>query len=364
VLHTGTVLHPMRRLGVLALSLLLLGMVCGVRSQAQGALLMEEPYGFFGALNPTGHNAVYLAQVCAQTPVKLRRCHQGELGVVIARYQGIKDYDWIAMPLFPYLYSVENAADVPAHVDPQLVGKLRQQYRERRLMSLGPDLPAGGFFHGGWKELVGVSYERRIYAFRFNTTAEQDDHLIALLNSGPNHSRFSLLFNNCADFARELLDQYFPGTFDRSVFPDAGMTTPKQIAYKLRKYGREHPDAGLEVFVLPQIPGLHRHSHSNKDVAESLVTTVYAVPLAVVSPYLVGGIFVDYLVRAHRGVIPKHPERLDAAHLQPLTGAPGGVENRASADVQAAGVAHASPPSVETNVRKTSSLREGTVPNE
>jgi hypothetical protein len=36
-----------------------------------------------------------------------------------------------------------------------------------------------------------------------------------------------------------LLDFYFPGTFNRSVFPDAGMTTPKQLTYKLERYARQ-----------------------------------------------------------------------------------------------------------------------------
>ena len=78
------------------------------RCHAQAALLMEEPYGFFGALNPTGHTRIYFERICAETPVKLRRCAPGEMGAVIARYQGIDGYDWVAIPLIPYLYSVEN----------------------------------------------------------------------------------------------------------------------------------------------------------------------------------------------------------------------------------------------------------------
>src|ERR1700744_2968192 len=31
--------------------------------QAQAALLLEQPYGVFGALNPTGHAALYLEHV-------------------------------------------------------------------------------------------------------------------------------------------------------------------------------------------------------------------------------------------------------------------------------------------------------------
>jgi hypothetical protein len=81
-------------------------------SRAQAALLMEEPYGFFGSVNPTGHNAIYFERICAETPVKLRRCEAGELGAVIARYKGIDGYDWVAIPLVPYLYSVEGRTPV------------------------------------------------------------------------------------------------------------------------------------------------------------------------------------------------------------------------------------------------------------
>jgi hypothetical protein len=65
----------------------------------QTALLLEEPFGKFGRFNPIGHAAIYLARVCAETPVTLRRCRPGELGAVISRYHRIDDYDWIAMPL-------------------------------------------------------------------------------------------------------------------------------------------------------------------------------------------------------------------------------------------------------------------------
>src|SRR5579859_3624968 len=87
------------------------------RCSAQAALLMEEPYGFFGTVNPTGHTAVYFAHICAETPTKLRRCQPGEMGTVISRYSDINDYDWVAIPLIPYLYSVEDISQVPERVD-------------------------------------------------------------------------------------------------------------------------------------------------------------------------------------------------------------------------------------------------------
>ena len=48
-------------------------------------------------------------------------------------------------------------------------------------------------------------------------------------------------------------------------------------------------------------------SHSNKDVDESLSTTLYAVPIVLVNPYLAGGLFVDYLLRGRYRIIPSHP---------------------------------------------------------
>jgi hypothetical protein len=306
---------------------------------AQAALLMEEPYGFFGAVNPTGHTAVYFERICAETPTRLRRCQPGELGAVLSRYQGIADYDWIAIPLIPYLYSVESASDVPAEVNRATVNRLRNRYHEAHLLALGHSVSRGNFLHGGWTQLVGVSYERRIYAFRFETTEEQDDAFITKMNAGENRSNFNLLYNNCSDFARRSLNFYFPGTFKRSVFPDAGMTTPKQITYKLARYAHRHPETQMMVFEVPQIPGYRRLSRSNKSIAESLATTAYAVPIAVLNPYVAGGLFVDYIVRGRYHLIPKHPQKLAPDNLTALTAPARGAENPESAGEQAPGVA-------------------------
>lgn len=348
----------LKRATLLALGLLLC-MSAQRPAAAQAALLMEEPYGFFGMLNPTGHTAIYFENICAETPTRLRRCAPGEMGAVVARYSGIGEYDWIAVPLVPYLYATEEASKVPVFADREMVERLRDSYHERHLMALGVDVPPGGFLHGGWTELIGVAYERRIYAFRFNTTSDQDDAFIARMNARDNRSDFDLLFNNCSDFAREILNQYFPGTFKRSIFPDAGMTTPKQITYKLVRYAHKHKGTGLEVFEIPQVPGYRRSSHSNKSIAESLVTTGYAVPIAIVNPYLAGGLFVDYLVRGHYHLIPKEHAVLGPDTLAALTGGPGDDENPVSAGLQANRVAVATPQEpTSAGAKATSGLSE------
>lgn len=327
-------------------------------SHAQAALLMEEPYGFFGTLNPTGHIALYFGRICAETPVELRRCQPGELGSVIARYQGIRDYDWVAIPLIPYLYSVEDASEVPEQVNRQEVKRLRNRYREANLQSLGDDLPSGNFVHGGWTQLVGTAYERRIYAFRFDTNPAQDDALIARMNAGPNRSHFNLLFNNCADFSRVVLNSYFPRTFRRSILPDAGMTTPKQIAYKLVRYARKHPETQLTVFEIRQVPGYRRQSHSNKSIAESLTTTGYAVPIVLINPYLAGGLFVDFLVRGHFHPIPRNPPVLGPDNLFALTATTGVEQNPGSAGEQAPSAAEGGSAEMQPSEPANSGLTE------
>jgi hypothetical protein len=262
------------------------------------------------------------------------------------------------MPLIPYLYSVEKASDVPARVDRAQVTRMRNRYRETHLESLGDNLAEGSVVHGGWTQLLGTAYERRIYAFRFETTPEQDDALIRRMNAGPNRSHFNLLFSNCADFARVILNTYFPRTFRRSAFPDAGMTTPKQIAYKLVRYARKHPETQLTVFEIPQVPGYRRHSHSNKSIAESLSTTALAVPIVLVNPYIAGGLFVDYMVRGRYHLIPKHPEVLGADNLMALTEQAAPKQNAGSADAQVPSAATGGSAETQEVPAANSGLRE------
>jgi hypothetical protein len=285
----------------------------------QAALLLEEPYGFFGTVNPTGHATVYLERVCAETPVHLRMCKPGETGVVISRYKGMDGYDWMAVPLLPYLYAVEDPSQVPAKADQEMVNRLREHYRETRLGELGQHLPPGGFFNGGWTELVGTAYDRETYVYRFQTTLAQDEKLVALLNSRPNESHFNIVFNNCADFDRLILGTYFPNQFNRNIFPDLGITTPKQITHKLTKYAKRHPETELTLLAIPQVPGFRHHSRSTDGVAETVLKNGYVLPIVVLNPYIAGGLLADYVVKGRYKVVPKNPEMLGPRELDALT---------------------------------------------
>src|SRR5262249_8030543 len=281
--------------------LCLLILVAALPARADVALLLEEPYGDFGRFNPTGHAAVYLPRVCAATPVVLRRCLPGENGVVISRYYKIAGYDWIATPLTAYLYAVDDPAQIPAVADGQRVNELRDDYRRRYLETLAPDRPNGDVPGGEWTLLVGEAYDRKIYGFQIETTEEQDDELIQMLNQRPNkrlrHNLATfMLSRNCADFARGILNFYYPHSVHRNFVADLGITTPKQIAKSLVKYAHRHSDLQFSGFVILQVPGGQRRSHGADGVAESVVRSKkYVVPLAVLHPYIAGGAAVLYV---------------------------------------------------------------------
>src|ERR1700679_3258059 len=135
-------------------------------AHASVALLMEEPYGAFGAVNPTGHAAVYFNHICAESHISLRPCHDGEYGVVISRYHKIDGYDWLAIPLVAYLYAVDSPNDVPKTVDKEQVAALRDAYRKQHLLDLAPNNRQGGTPKGEWTELVGSSFDRTIHGFQ------------------------------------------------------------------------------------------------------------------------------------------------------------------------------------------------------
>src|SRR5215467_4216540 len=115
-------------MGFFCLCAILLFYVLSIpRAYAGVTLLLQEPYSYDGALAGTGHVAVYLDHVCAASPVVLRPCEPGETGVVLSRYREIAGYDWIAIPLVPYLYAVEDQEDVPLWADAKVVAFLRDQ---------------------------------------------------------------------------------------------------------------------------------------------------------------------------------------------------------------------------------------------
>jgi len=284
----------MKTLKTLAVVLLLVSAQTEARPGA--AVFLGEPYGGLSRFSPTGHVAVYLDRVCAASPTELRRCQPGELGVVISRYNKVGGYDWIAIPLMPYLYAVDRAEDVPLVADAKTVAQLREQYRRRYLAEIVPDDPKRESPRGDWVQLVGAAYDRKIYAFEVATREAQDDEFILAFNARKNKRRFNPLFRNCADFAKDVINFYHPKSVRRSIIADAGLTTPKQVAKSLVRYSQKHPEVQLSGFVIAQVPGSMPRSKSVRGVLEALVKTKkYAVPLALVHIWVGPGLLAGYL---------------------------------------------------------------------
>lgn len=299
----GKCIHrPGRIPGLLWTVLLLAGALTAVAPPAARAdltVLIGEPFGNFGTMMPVGHAAVYLDRVCADGPLKLRMCRPGEpAGVVVARYHAVGPYDWIATPILDFLYATEQPEDVPSFVTPGQVWSLRERYRRRYLESIVPDGHEHDRYTTEWWETAGVAYNRRVWGYQIATTEEQDERFIAMMNDRPNHHRYHLRKTNCANFAADVVNFYYPGTVPRGDhIADFGLMTPKQVARCVAAYGARHPEANLRVLEIPQVPGTLRRSRPVRGGAEAgLKTKRYLAILTVIQPEVPIGCAVLYLI--------------------------------------------------------------------
>lgn len=272
---------------VFCLAALILARPAALRAQA--TLLLEEPYSYDGTFAGTGHAAVYLSRVCAETPTLLRRCEPGETGVVISRYHGIAGRDWIAVPLIPYLYAVESADDIPLFADAKLVSFLREKYLET--LPLPPEAKPGAEPR---YQMAGSAYDRTLYGFRVATRPDQDDELIRRLNATPNTEAYKLFDRNCADFVKEIINFYYPHAIHRSVIADLGVTTPKQAAKSLVRYSKHHREMQLTRFIIPQVPGLKRSKPVHGIIESVVLAKKYVTPVLMFHPFVVGGVEAAY----------------------------------------------------------------------
>jgi hypothetical protein len=284
----------------ISIIILLFCLCAAPRALAGATLFVGEPYGFDGAFAGTGHAAVFLSGVCATSPITLRLCSAGETGIVLSRYRGVGGYDWIAIPLIPYLYAVQRQEDVPLFADKKTIAFLRDRYRRDHLVSLVPDLSEGKTPDGVWYELIGASYLRTIYAFEIETSPEQDINLVLRLNDRSNRQRWNLVTANCADFVREVISLYYPHSVHRSIVGDLGVTTPKQLARTLAKYSKRHAELQTSKFVIPQVPGTISRSKRVRGVLEVMLTSKkYMLPIFLFHPYAAAGAVALYVGHWH-----------------------------------------------------------------
>jgi hypothetical protein len=262
--------------------------LCGAMHADVGLMLNEALKVGASKWTGAGHSAVYLSGVCATSPVELRMCGPGENGVVMTNYRAFgedRSIEWNAVPLNVYLYGVEDESARTLYASPTVRWILEERYREKFMGSLCTGNCATNP-NALWRETVAATFLRDIYMFTVKTTREQDRALIEKFNGAGNVGHYNGFTYNCADFARDVVNTYFPGAAKADRINDFWMTSPKAIAKSFAHYGVKHPELEFHVVRFSQIPGEYTPSKDNRKGTEELFrSNRWRIPLAVLSPH-------------------------------------------------------------------------------
>ncbi|HEX4948301.1 MAG TPA: hypothetical protein VFZ34_16625 [Blastocatellia bacterium] len=268
---------------------------CSLTARADVSFFLQEAVGFAARWNSAGHASVHLSNVCTDNYTQLRPCRAGERGVVLSSFRDLgaeENYEWIAVPLVPFLYGVVDERDVPLYVNEKILAALRERYRRTQMLEL---IPVAN--DGYWQHLVGAALTRDIYAFTVTTTPEQDAAFIAAFNRAPNVNHFRQLSNNCTDFAARVLNQFYPNSARRDWLNDFGTITPQAIAKSFAKFAQKNPDLQLRVTRYTQAHGtLRRSQTARKLTQEALSSPKYLAPLLYWQPYIAAGFAGSYFL--------------------------------------------------------------------
>jgi hypothetical protein len=247
---------------------------CSRASADVGVILNESLDESMDRITGTGHMAVYFSRICADSPTKLRLCGPGEPGSVMSTYINIgedRSFDWNIVPLNIYLYGVEDSRNRPIFASFKIKHALEERYRQNYLSGLCETASCQTSGKAEWREMVASTLIRGMYFFVVDTSVEQDRQLIEEFNNAPNESHFNGATNNCADFARRVVNTYFPHAASRDVLNDFGMTSPKAVARTFTHYALRHPELNLRVMHFAQVPGTIKRSSEVRAGTEQLL---------------------------------------------------------------------------------------------
>lgn len=298
-----------------------------VWARADVGLVLNSSIGTGSSwVTSAGHSSIYLSRVCAETPVKARMCRPGEQGSVLSNYSNFhedKPYEWNLVPASVFLFGVDDAADRPLYATAELQDTLQQHYRETHLGALCATENCRVNPDANWRDMVGATFTRTVYIFEVKTTVEQDEALVRRLNESPNANHYHGYSDNCADFAKDILNSYFPAAVHSNRLNDFGSTSPKAVARSLTHYADQHTELQLRVTRFEQLPSQIRRSDPARIATETVFTTKkFLLPmllrpeeLAVMSAsYLVTGRFsAEHAAERHHA--DEELEDLQLAHL-------------------------------------------------
>jgi hypothetical protein len=262
---------------------------CGMAWGDVGLIMNESTGKGASLLTGAGHSAVYLSNICPASPVKVRLCWPGEEGSVVSNYTSFKEtepYEWNIVPLSVFLYGVEDSSDAPLYGNEAALKLLREQYRKKHLDSICPAESCGDAPSGRWRDLVGAAFARKVYLFRVKTTEEQDRRLMEEFNLLPNENHYNGFTRNCADFARHVVNRYFPNAAKPDHLNDFGMTSPKAISKSFTHYGEARPELQFVAERFDQLPGkMRRSSPCRKGTEVSFRMKKWFIPLMLVGSH-------------------------------------------------------------------------------
>jgi hypothetical protein len=266
-----------------------------------GIVLNESLDTSVARITGSGHSAIYLSNICPDnSPVKMRLCRPGEQGSVLSNYTTLGEdqpYEWNIVPLSIYLYGVEDPSNRPLVSSKAIKALLEERYRENYLSQMCASEKCRTSNSAEWREMVAATLERSMYMFVVKTTVEQDRALIAEFNSLPNVNHFNGMTNNCADFARRVLDTYYPHSVKPDYINDFFMTSPKAAARTFTHYAHEHPELDLRVLHFSQVPGTIKRSSECRSGTEQLYhSKKLVIPLAVFAWQSVPAVTASYLI--------------------------------------------------------------------
>ena len=307
----------------------LLFLIAGAKlACADVGVLLNEPDGN-GASRYTraGHAAVYLSNICPASPVKLRLCEADEEGSIISNYSNLgedKPYEWNIVPVSVFLYGVTNAADRPLYSSMPLQYLLAERYRQGHLQGVcrTPRCIAG--LHEHWRSTVAVTMIRTAYLFAVYTTRQQDEKMVAEFNARINVNHYNGPFNNCANFAKRVIEIYFPRSIRPNYLNDFGMTSPKAVARSFSHYAVKHPELHFYVRRFTQMPSTMARSNNAREGTEvAFYLKKWLLPLAILHGYELPVFATTYALTGRFS-----PQRELAKYAIPEQGHPGGTAGR------------------------------------
>jgi hypothetical protein len=249
----------------------------------------------------SGHSAVYLSRICPASPIRLRLCRPGENGSVISNYTTLGEdqpFEWNIVSFNTFVYGVPDPENRPLFASWKIKHLMETNYREKVLGEYCASRHCQTSGSAEWREMVGASSERTFFILTASTTLQQDLDLIAKYNSMPNVNHFNAVKRNCADFAKDVINTYFPHAVHRNIFSDFGLSSPKGIARSFAHYADERPEMHYYVMHFAQLPGTIKRSSDPREGMEQLYRSKkLAVPLLAESyPEVPGGAAGLYLL--------------------------------------------------------------------